>query len=84
MADKTTELLEMMMGALMVQTTICRFLIKEGIIDRASLVAHLAERRVSWEKTAPAGALFPVDFVMNVVSQQQEPSAIPSPPASLH
>jgi hypothetical protein len=84
MADKNTELLEMLMGILVTQATLCRYLVREKVIDRASIVAYLAERRVAWERTASPGALMPIDFVMALIVQQQEPNEVPPAPASLH
>jgi hypothetical protein len=52
MANENRELLEILIGAVMTQSALCEFLVKSGVIDRTALIEHLAERRVSWEKTA--------------------------------
>jgi hypothetical protein len=81
MTDKQAkELLEMVLGTLMMNHSLCEFLIERGTIDRTALVNHLAAKRVSWEQTASANALFPIDMISALLAGKK----MPAPPVSLH
>lgn len=80
MANEQRELFEILIGAVMVQSVVCEFLVKSEVIERTALIEHLAERRVSWEKTATRNALFPIDVLSAVLAGRQPPP----PPFALH
>ena len=74
MSDANKKLMESILGALMVQVSMYRFLVKENVIDRDRLLAFLAERGEAWGKTATAEALFPLATVMSVLAAKEEPA----------
>ncbi len=80
MADQSREMLEIVMGALMAQSAVLEFLVKQRVIERAPLLEHLVARRVAWEKTATPNALFSIDVLSSILAGRQPPQ----PPASLH
>jgi hypothetical protein len=80
MANEERELLEILIGAVMAQSAVCEFLVKSGVIERAALIGHLVERRLSWEKTATQNALFSVDVLSALLAGRQPPP----PPSALH
>jgi hypothetical protein len=73
MADAGREALEMIIGALMAQSAVLDFLVKERVIERDPLLEHLASRRVSWEKTATPNALFAIDLLASILAGRQPP-----------
>jgi hypothetical protein len=73
MAAEGRETLEMVIGAMMAQSAILDFLVKQGVIESGPLLEHLAARRVSWEKTASANALFPIDVLSSILAGRQPP-----------
>ncbi len=80
MADQSRETLELVLGAMMVQSAILDFLVKQGVIESAPLLEHLAARRVSWEKTATPTALFPIDVLSSILAWRHPPK----PPGPLN
>lgn len=57
MDDATKKIWTMLIGgSVMTQVALCRFLVEEGVIDRARLVAWMDAKRELWEQSAgPAG-----------------------------
>lgn len=72
--------LELVIGAMLVQSAVCESLIKSGAIERKSLIERLAARRAAWEGTATQLSLFPVDVILSLLAGQQ----LPAPPGSLN
>ena len=80
MAAQERETLEMILGAMMAQSAVLEFLVKERVIERDPLLEYLAFRRVSWEKTATPNALFAIDVLSSILAGRQPPP----PPGSLN
>jgi hypothetical protein len=80
MANEQRELFEILIGAVMAQSAVCEFLVKSGAVERAALIEHLAERRVSLEKTATQSALFPIDVLSALLAGRKPPP----PPSAFH
>jgi hypothetical protein len=70
-------LLDLVMGATMTQTALCRFLIEEKVIDRGRLVAFLEARGKSWGKTASDEALLPL-VILKMAVEPDEETAFPA------
>jgi hypothetical protein len=67
-------------GSVMTQVAICRFLVDEGIIDRARLVAYVDKKRKLWEKAAgPEGGVAAQILLTGVASEKE-----PEYPKTLH
>jgi hypothetical protein len=80
MADQNREMLEMVIGAVMAQSAVLDFLVKQKVIEQTALLEHLARRRVSWEKTATPNALFSVDLLLSILAGRPAPR----PPGTLN
>ena len=80
MADQSRETLELVLGAMMAQSAVLDFLVKQRVIEAAPLLEHLAARRVSWEKTATPNALFPIDVLSSILAGRNPPK----PPGPLN
>jgi hypothetical protein len=80
MADQSREMLEVVMGAVMAQSAVLEFLIKQRVIEHAPLLEHLAARRVAWESTATPNALFSIDLLSSILAGRQPPK----PPGPLN
>ena len=80
MADQGREALELVIGTVMAQSAVVEYLVKAGVIESAPLLEHLARKRVAWEKSATALALFPVDVLASILAGRQPPP----PPGSMH
>lgn len=72
------EIFEMLIGVVMTQSALCDFMIKNGVIASAPLIEHLAARRIAWETTASASALFPVDTLLSLLAGKQPPARPPA------
>src|ERR1700694_5606128 len=73
------KLMHMVLGATMTQVALCRFLIRESVIDRRRLLAFLEDRGVQWSKTSSDEALLPLVTVLTRIKPAEEPDF----PASL-
>jgi hypothetical protein len=80
MADQSKEMLEMVIGAMMAQSALLEFLVKQKVIEHAPLLEHLAARRVVWEKVATPNALFSIDLLLSILAG----SPPPRPPGRLN
>jgi len=80
MAAEGRETLEIVIGAMMAQSAVLDFLVKQGLIKSDPLLEHLAAQRVSWEKTATPNALFSIDLLSSILAGRQPPR----PPGSLN
>ena len=80
MADQGREALELVVGTMMAQAAFVEFLVKKGVIETDPLLEHLAAKIVSWEKTAPRNALFPVQTLAALIAGRKPPA----PPSSMH
>jgi hypothetical protein len=80
MADQGRETFELVLGAMMAQSAVLDFLVKQGVIESTPLLEHLAARRVAWEKTATPNALFPIDVLASILVGRQTPK----PPGPLN
>src|SRR5436190_19100739 len=67
------KLLHMILGATMTQVALCRFLIREDIMDRQRLLTFLEERGVQWSKTSSDEALLPLITILTRVKAAEEP-----------
>jgi hypothetical protein len=72
--------MELILGSLMVQASLYRFLVKEKIVDRDRLLAFFEERGQSWGKTASDLALLPLSTVAAILGATEEPAF----PQTLH
>lgn len=71
-------MLNLILGSLMVQVTMYRYLVRENVLDKQKLFAFLEERGASWGKTASDEALFPLATVMAMLSAKEEPDEFPT------
>src|SRR5437588_9036243 len=76
------KLMHMILGATMTQVALCRFLIRESVIDRQRLLIFLEKRGVQWSKTSSDEALLPLVTVLTRVKPLEEPDFPVSPPRS--
>jgi len=67
------ELLQIVLGSLMVQVSMYRFLLRENVMEKDKLLQFLAERAVSWEQNASSDAMFPLETVMAMLAAKEEP-----------
>src|ERR1700730_6357362 len=67
------KLMHMVLGATMTQVALCRFLIRESIIDRSRLLAFLEKRGVHWSKNSSDEALLPLVTILTRVKPVEEP-----------
>lgn len=76
MQDKES-LLQIAMGATMTQVAICRFLIREKVIDRDRLLSFLADRGQRWGKTASGEAMLPLVVITAALQTDEEAETFP-------
>src|SRR2546423_14250566 len=67
------KLMHMVLGATMTQVALCRFLIRESIIDRRRLLTFLEDRGIQWTKTSSDEALLPLVTILSRVKAVEEP-----------
>src|SRR5438105_15938895 len=67
------KLMHMVLGATMTQVALCRFLIRESVIDRRRLLVFLEERGIQWGKTSSDEALLPLVTILTRVKTAEEP-----------
>src|SRR6266542_4231297 len=67
------KLMHMVLGATMTQVALCRFLIRESVIDRRRVLAFLEDRGVQWSKTSSDEALLPLVTVLTRIKSVEEP-----------
>jgi hypothetical protein len=72
------KLMHMVLGATMAQVALCRFLIRESVIDRRRLLIFLEDRGVQWSKTSSDEALLPLVTILSRVKPVEEPD-FPAP-----
>jgi hypothetical protein len=73
-------MLGLVVGSIMAQSALVEFLLKQKIIESGPLLEHLAAKRVSWEATADASALWAIDTISAIAAGRQPPA----PPGKLH
>ena len=81
MDDAEKQIWKMVLGgSVMTQVALCRFLIDEGIIERAKLVSWMDAKRVLWESGAgPAGGVAAKILLTGIASEKE-----PEFPTTLH
>jgi hypothetical protein len=67
------KLMHLVLGTTMTQVALCRFLIRESIIDRRRLLTFLEDRGVEWTKTSSDEALLPLVTILSRVKSVEEP-----------
>jgi hypothetical protein len=71
-------LMQMALGATMTQVALCRFLLREKVIDRDRLLAFLEERGQRWGKSASDEALVPLVTIIAALQTDEEAEAFPA------
>jgi hypothetical protein len=66
-------LLQMLLGSVMTQVAVLRFLLQEKIIDRKRLLDFLQQRGQTWGKTATDEALIPLVTLVTALEPDEEP-----------
>jgi hypothetical protein len=72
--QRPDSLLEFTMGSIMTQVALCRFLIRENVIQKDRLISYFDERGQSWGKTANAEALLALVTIKTALTSDEEPS----------
>jgi hypothetical protein len=78
--SEADQILDLLMGAIMTQVALCRFLIRENTVQKRELLAYLDERGQTWGKTASVVALLPLVTLKAALESAQEPNF----PTTLH
>ena len=71
--SEADQIMEYSMGTTMTQVALCRFLIREKVIQKDRLLAYLDERAAAWSQTASTESLLALSTLIEGLDSEGEP-----------